>query len=467
MKFNQFRFVFFLAVILALSSCLGTTTDVTVSSNPCFSSLVFKANDSIPKLNTAVFSLQFDASLNDSVIVNLDSLPYKTRVDSVYPTFSFKSSAGAKLHFPLGYKYKKDSAVITGNDTIDFRKPIWVKNYASDAKTYRIYTIKVNVHQVDPELYQWNKAKATNINSINATSQKTVLLNDKFFYYLNDGTSSYLYTSTDGYSWGSATVSGLPVSTPLTDMIQFNSKLFLTRDGFNIYSSSNGTEWTKKSASDFTFKSLAFVLNGQLWAVVQSVSDATYHFANSNDGDVWSMVGAIPTGFPISDFASVSFSTITKQTKAVILGGYSVDGSQLKNNWSTEDGVYWVDFSTENHTLDTLSVGASVIRYDDKLFVFGTYNISNKNFYKVSVDEGLSWQIPDTLHNYLPAGLMSRNYQSVVVFKPTAYDKVNSAGLQNEIIKSNRIFIIGGKLGSTVYSDVWTGKLNRKNFLRQ
>lgn len=458
MKFIQFRFVFFLSIILFLSSCLGTNTPTTVSSDATFVSLTFAKNDSIPYLNTAKFTL------DGVTIVNLDSLPYKTRIDSVYPTFGFTTSAGAKLYFPSGYKYKKDSALITGKDTIDFRQSIRVRNYASDVKTYKDYYVKVNVHKVDPELYNWSKV-SENLNSINVKSQKAILLNDKFYYYLNDGASGYLYSSADGYSWSSSSVNGLPASTPLTDMIQFNGKLFVTRDGFNIYSSSNGTDWTKKSISDFTFKSLAFILNGQLWAVVQSVSDATYHFANSTDGDIWSMIGTIPTNFPISDFTSTSFSTITGKAKTLVLGGYSANGSQLKNNWSTEDGTYWVDFSTENHTMDTLAIGASVIRYDNKLFVFGTYNISNKSFYKVSVDEGLSWKIPDTKLNYLP--LMPRNYQSVVVFKPKTYDKVNSSGLQDEIIKSNRIFIIGGQLGSTVYSDVWTGKLNRKNFLRQ
>jgi len=44
---------------------------------------------------------------------------------------------------------------------------------------------------------------------------------------------------------------------------------------------------------------------------------------------------------------------------------------------------------------------------------------------------------------------------------------VQSPALKGQILQSNRIFIIGGKSGSTTFSDVWTGKLNRKNFLRQ
>jgi len=113
-----------------------------------------------------------------------------------------------------------------------------------------------------------------------------------------------------------------------------------------------------------------------------------------------------------------------------------------------------------------LAMGASVISYDNKLFAFGLRTDNGKSYYKVSKDEGLSWQSCDSVRNVLPTGYLEtpRSYQSVVVFKPRAYNKLDSKDL---IEQSNRIFIIGGKSGSTLYSDVWTGKLNRKNFLRQ
>jgi len=467
MKFNQFRLFFFLSSLILLSSCLGTTTVTTTSTDPTFVSLTFAGNDSITK---AVFTLV------DKTIVNLDSLPYKTRIDSVYPTFKFVSTAGARFYFPGGNKYKKDSAVVTGTDTIDFRQPVYIRNWASDGITSIPYTIQVNVHKVDPEVYNWSKV-TDNLNSTNATSQKTVVKNDTLFYYSNDGTTAKLNISTDGYTWNDQSVklSGLPVNTPLKDMILFNGKIYLTQDGANIYSSSNGFNWTKKAVTDFTFKSLAYaLLNNQqqleLWAVVQSTADATYRFAKSTDGDHWGLTaGNIPDNFPVKDFASVSYSSSTGKAKVLVSGGYSATDNvnALKNNWSSEDGVYWVDFSNENHTLDTLAVGASIISYDNKLFAFGTRRDRVGNYYRISKDEGLSWQIPDTLRNKLPLDLTLRNYQSVVVFKPSALKGVQTPDKKQQILLSNRIFIIGGFTGTTSYSDVWTGKLNRKNFLRQ
>jgi hypothetical protein len=437
-----------------------STTVTTASTDPSFVSLKFAANDSIPYLNTAVFTL-----VDNTTIVNLDSLPYKTRIDSVYPTFSFASSAGSKFYFPIsGYKYKKDSAILTGTDTIDFRQIVRIRNWAADGKTDKDYYIKVNVHSVDPEVYNWSKV-SDNLNSINATSQKTVILNDKLFYYLNDGTNAYVYTSPDGYNWNTSTVSGLPTGTPLNDMMQFNGVLYLTQDGVNIYSSTDGLNWTKKSVADFTFKSLLYIFNGQLWAVVQSNTDNSYRFAVSSDGNIWAMTtGNIPANFPVKDFASVSYSSSTGKPKVLVFGGLSSSNLPLKNSWSSEDGVYWIDFSVENHTLDTLALGAAVIFYDSKLLAFGSRTDNGANVYKVSIDEGLSWQIPDIKRNILPSVFPARTNQSVVVYKPRVY---NSLDAKDVIEQSNRIFIIGGNSDISNYSDVWTGKLNRKNFLMQ
>jgi len=221
--------------------------------------------------------------------------------------------------------------------------------------------------------------------------------------------------------------------------------------------------------TEFSFKSLLFVFNDLLWAVVQA-NDASYHFANSADGIIWNMRGTIPDNFPVSDFASVSFKSPTGKERVLVTNGYSANGLIEYNRWTTEDvtGVNWLDFDTENGTLEDLVVGGSIISYDNKLLAFGLKS-DDTSLYKISKDEGLSWQVPDTTLNILPAAYRAnpRQYQSVVVFKPKTYDKINSATLKEEITNSNKLFIIGGKFYTTTYSDVWTGKVNKKSFLRQ
>lgn len=454
MKFTPFRLIALFSILLFISSC-SDTDKTTITTDGTFVSLTFEDNDTV---KSAVFTLVGDT------IVNIDSLPYQTPVNSLYPILGFKSSSTTYLTSISN----KDSVSISKAGAMDFSKPISIRNYASDKKTPKTYLIKVNVHTVEPKLYIWDKV-STNMDSHNATSQKAIILNDIIFYYQNDGSTTYLYTSTDGNSWSDPqTATGLPANTHLGDMTSFKNTLYLTQDNDIIYSSADGYNWTAKSIPDYSFKSLLFSLNDSIHAVTQSKTDSKYRFASSNDGITWIIrdKDSIPDNFPVRDFASVSFTYRNGKPKALLLGGYSKDDIQLKNRWSTENGTYWVDFSTENQTLETLAVGSSVIAYDDCLFVFGTDENNAKPFLKKSIDEGLSWQMTDSL-NRLPNAYQARTYQSVVVFKPKTYGKENSASLLPEIKASNRIFIIGGKENSTVYSDVWTGKVNHKNFLRQ
>lgn len=508
MQSNFLKLFFIILSASFLSSCLDTnSTTTTTSSDASFVSLKLAGNDSV---KTAVFSLDADGQ----TIINIDSLPFRTRIDSVYPTFSFKSTSKAVLHFPKNrvfhkYKFSKgsDSIYITGKDTVDFRQALWtnkdsalwINNYASDGIHFQPYKIKINVHTVHPELYIWSKLK-DNVTSVSAASQKAVMLNNKIFYYLNDGSTAYLYTSSDGKSWNQeSSFNGLPVNTPLNDMIQFEvnkvKTLFVTKDGINIYSSTNGIDWIKKSVTKFTFNSLLSVFEGYLWAVVQSNTDGTYHFATSPDGIVWTMIGSIPDNFPVSDFTAITDTTATKKQKFIVLNGYSSTGTLLKNYWSSEDGLNWYDFSDKNlnykwtakNNLDSLDAGASVIIYDKKLLLFGKYKNLDKTFYRESTDEGLTWQVPDLIYNQIAKGTEFKSEKTykdtvsyVAYYQPHTYQSV-------VVDNNNRIFLIGGNTNNSPVSmrnydsrrrsssrnsglvpstDIWTGKLNRLSFKR-
>ena len=455
MKFIPFKFLLFSSVIVLLSSCLGKTDAVVLSSDASFISLTFTANDSIPYLSTAVFTLE------DSTIVNLDSLPFNTRIDSVFPRFTFATTSGSILIYPSGSK--KDTVVITGKDTIDFRQPVRLINYASDAKTpSKKYTIKVNVHKVNPESYVWSKVNG-DLYPGNATNQKAIVLNENIFYYLNDGANNITYSSLNGYTWNTFPVNNLPANVSLRSMVQFNGKLFVTHGGDKIYTSVNGIDWSINNyvGVDYSFKSLLFGLKDSIHAITQSKTDQKYHFASSKDGVSWKIQGAtLDAKFPVSDFDALSFSSRTGKAKAIIIGGLDSNGALLNTRWSTENGLYWVDFSLENRSLDTLAAGASVVAYTNKLLLFGVRNDKSAyvRHFKQSIDEGLTWQTPDSTFNFLPATLGDRSFQSVVVVD----DKTNPLVVD----KANRIFVIGGKTITSVLSDVWTGKLNKKGFTR-
>ena len=445
MKFYFLKFICLFCVAVALSGCLNTNdTTVTSSTNPRMTSLTLAGNDSITK---AVFSINADSV----TIENVDSLPFGTPVNKAIPTFKFVSTYGALLYINGSTTGK----ALTGKDTIDFTLPVKIKNYAADNSTTKEYTIKVNVHKVEPKLYVWSLLNGS-VGAANPTSQKAIYFNNKLLYFANEAGVTNLYTSINGVSWAHANLSGLPANATMVNTVQFDSKLFYTQDGVKIYSSTDGVSWTVAdvSAADYTFKTMLFALNGSVWAITQSKVDLKYRFASSIDGSVWLIQNELPVGFPLTDFAAVSFtSRVGGKPKAIVIGGKDGNGAILNTNWNTENGTYWVNFNenaSHSKSLDTLALGASLISYDSKLFVFGTKkdNVAVPQ-YKVSLDEGLTWKAPDTLYNRLPKTYTQRNYSSVVVDN------------------SNRIYIVGGKANAAILTDVWTGKLNSLSFIRQ
>lgn len=453
------KFSIFFAAIIFLNSCLGDDYVTDTSNNPCFVSLSFLKNDSIPNLENAVFTLVFDEMIHDSIIVNLDSLPYQTRIDSVYAVFSFKSSSACYLIFD------NDSLVTySSGNPIDFTKVSQIKNIASDGVTERTYYIKVNVHQVEPELYVWRKL-SDYICSFPVNDQKAIYFKDKIYFFVNAASGIYFYTSTNGTTWTEYIINGLPSSATFQDIKVFNDILFLTQNNSNLYFSTDGMNWSIYQYADFQFSSLLFVMNNQLWAVVNTINDGKYRFASSNDGSHWQLNEEIPENFPIRNFTAISFYSRTKTPKSLVINGTSVDNQPLGTRWSTENGSYWVDFSIEDKSLDSLDQGASIISYDDKLFILGrNKEKTEKNYFRQSIDEGLSWQIPDSTYNYLPEDFQARHYSSFFVFNPRPYYKTDT---REQIETSNRIYIIGGKNLPSWFSDVWTGKVNKKNFLIQ
>lgn len=470
---NPFKLLFFILIVVIFTSCDWLESEtVEYSSNPTFVSLTFTADDSIPALSTAYFSLEWDTELNDSVIVNLDSLPYNTAIDSVIPVFTFYSTSAYAVYLKDSNNVDIDTTYLSGTDTLNFNQVYKIINYAADGVTSRIYPIKVNVHKVEANLYQWFKVK-NQIFSHPVDRQKAIYFNNTFFYYTISGSKNYLYTSQDAINWTekSNTLSNFPVNANIRELIEFQSKLYFTTSDAKLFSSVDGFNWNNEtvvlSNNDYSFTTLLYSFNSSLFAILKSKVDNSYHFASSSNAIDWFVNDLIPVNFPISDFAALSFTTRRMLPKVLVTGGYSASGNSLKNVWSTENGSYWLDYSTENGTHGYV-VGSSIIAYDDSLLLFGGLNTTGsviESPYLISRDEGLSWSVPDTTYNRIrQMYISSSNDTTYTTYEPRAYQSVVyvKSGLDH------LIYLIGGvdSSNSKVYSDVWIGKLNRLSFLQ-
>lgn len=464
MRFNSFKFIFLFSIVFAFVSCdwLDTTAG-DVSSNPSFISLRFAANDTVPGLKNARFTLEaVSPGSKDSMIVNLDSLPCGTDITRVIPTFSFYSTSSVKVYLADTLGVINDSVALTGKDTLNFERIVKVKNVAEDEVAEKKYSIKVNVHKVEPELYQWNKVFSS-IYTHAGSSQKGLLFNDSIYFFVNSGLNNSLYKSLDGHQWSDRIMlTGLPNYAEIRNIVKFKSKLFLIHEGTSIYSTSNGIGWTSAdfTTKDYTFVNLLYEFNSKLWAIIKSNTDGLYRFATSVDGAEWIVIGEVPANFPIGDYAALSFASRTNQPKVLIAGGVNAAGELVNNIWSSENGSKWLDFSRENKTLGSLA-GVSIVNYDDKLLLFGGSDATGEvvaNYYMVSIDEGLSWSKPDTTYNQI---------RQLITTPKATYLKYEPRYLQTAVVKDKKIILIGGRDKSKVYTDVWTGKLNRLSFLIQ
>ncbi len=447
--------------ISILSACWGDE-EKDYSDDPRFVSLTFAQNDSIPNLETAVFTLEYDANLDDSIIVNVDSLPYKTRIDSVMPTFSFKSTSGAYLVIRDTLDTGYDTILVTGKDTVDFTRVKSITNYAAlRTAEPRTYPIKVNVHQVEPELYLWNRSLSED-NKLVGNVQKTVYHNNQFLYFVSSGFTHQVYTSDNTTLWSAPnTPINLPAYINFRDICAFDDKLLIAHEDGKIYESSNGINWSSKdpAVAGYTIENLLFVLENKLWAIFKKDIDNSYYFAESSDGNAWIITEKIPARFPLSDFAAISFASRTNKPKALALGGFSADGELLNSVWSVQknvDNVYkWVNLTQNNASFKAIS-GASIITYDDKLLLFGGVDIEGEVIaggFRESIDEGLNWRQIDT------ALTVVRDTAQSIVYQARAYQSVVHDA------DNHFIYLFGGRVqdenGITIFSDIWRGKLNR------
>jgi hypothetical protein len=432
--------------------------EVELSTDPSFVSLVFDENDSIPGLEDAVFTLEYD-----SVIVNLDSLPFQTRIDSVFPSFTFRSSAGKYLIMKDSLGTGLDTVPLIGNDTIDFNKVLRVVNFAADGKTQQSYQIKVNVHQVEPELYVWNR-KVNQIFTHDSNVQKAIFFSNKFLFYAGADTNNYLYSSSNAVNWVSETLVGLPVNCNFRNITAFNNKLYLVHDDGNVYSSADGYTWTSLNpgVAGYAIINLLFELDNNLWSLFKNQLTQKYYFGTSTDGAAWVINEMIPEDFPVVGFASLSIKSRTNKTKAVVIGGYDSQSDLLSSVWSVQKNIFneykWVDFTNGNNASLKPNAGGSVINYDNKLVLFGgLVNDSNvvESVYMESIDEGLTWRRTDSINNVIEDLSIPLSYQ------PRTYSSV----IHDET--SHYIYLFGGKTDDRIFSDVWVGKLNRLSFLRQ
>ncbi|MGC3977318.1 MAG: DUF6242 domain-containing protein [Paludibacteraceae bacterium] len=450
---NHKNIIFFISIIIVFVSCNLNSSDTTnVSDNATITAFYINDNDSSEDASSAVFTITTGYDVDS--IYNVDSLPYKTRVDSLIPSITTYSTSGFIINDTLTYYLSVTKA-------IDFTKKVKITNVATDGTSKKDYVIDLRVHKVDPYLHIWEKTNSIISSSI-FENQKAVFFKNKFYFYTGSEVGNYVYTSSDTRSWSNSnSVTGLPFGVSLQNIDTLNTTgnpqantLYLISNKL-LYVSSDGENWSLKATDNkYDFIATLCQYQNRLYAVGQEKTTYSYRIISSANGIDWEQTSnEFAQNFPISGFGVTTFKPKYGSNKIVVVGGYNASGEKLNTRWTTEDGYYWVNLQHQKSPLSPIA-DVALAYYGSKLLLIGGVNKENSILVDTlqlsnSLDEGLTWTVPDTAQNKIPTTFKRRKKASIILKR-----------------SEQALFIIGG-VGAGInepLSDVWKVKVNYYGF---
>lgn len=375
MKIKSLLILVVLSGVLFLTSCLGSDEQLEFSTNDVITSF------NLPKIHNKQYSFTID-QIGGS-IYNRDSLPYKS--DTIIDKIIID-----KIVYP-GYLTSADTLFSYTTDSVDLRKPLEITSHAPDGVNKRNYTIKVNVHQQDPDSLNWTKISTTFANKkFEKGEHKTIIFKGQLRAYNKE----VVFSSSleDGKNWVSESLSGIPASFNIQSLLVHNDKVYGVTEEGKVYSSTDGIDFAEDNElSTKTVVSLIYSYNNELYGIVKEGEENLFAIFNANGSPTWTAYQKVKENFPLENYSSLDYTTLTG-TKRVITTGkpHNVKDSTL--TWFTTTGENWVEMKPEKIERACPYMEKPTIVYQDKKFFMlgGEY----KNIYYSK--EAINWRISES-----------------------------------------------------------------------
>lgn len=474
MKIKRNRFIIVALGSLLLAACNKTSTgDNNVVENGSASTMVsafsLKSNNKVlPNLDSVFFSID----LVKAQIYNADSLPCGTDVRHLVVNISAPSSAsGVEIIMPSLYD-GRDTIIKYNNtpgDSINFsRGSVGLRVYAGNSDDQRYYTVKVNVHRMNPDSLQWTASASPLPGASAAVKQHSaVSLGSKCFSFAQyaDGSCTMSCSTTPALatSWSTTAVS-LPEGVDLATLRASSDVLYVLAQG-SLYRSADGVQWQAVGQQGWTWlyggydSEIVGVNNGQ-WLTYPSGA-----------------AGEIPAGMPVEGTSPLWTYTnqwfITPQS--IMIGGKDASGVMVGDAWGF-DGLQWMRLSGQRAL--PASTGYALFPYFAYLTNPSTYYMTDKQSawvalgglkangsvqpdVYISLDNGINWlkapqdmQLPqDMLVGVHPSVMLSQvELGSRAIAPITSWDApyiILTAGTTKTGVQLNKM---------------WTGVINRLTF---
>ena len=362
----------FILASITMSSCLGESENIEYSPNAIVMAFELDAVNGV----NCLFTID---QLNGQ-IYNQDSLPVgaDTIIDKILITKL--SIAGIAT---VRNSANTEDSLLNISDSLNFvgtmQTPFKFKVWAPDLVNTKDYSLEVRVHQQDKDSLDWgSQAWATNFAPAITGKQKSILLNNQIMVYGSSSSSVYYSSVTNGKTWSSATISGLP-NTDITSIVNLQETLYATvSDNTTAYTSTDGIAWQESSLGSNIVTFIA-PINNIITAIKtfdeadnSGTSQTVERFCNT-DGSSWTTGNIVPTKFPRTNISYTNYTSSVGLENIMIVGNIinPTESDTLTTPWAYIEGQEWAPMSTDSKYGCPLFEQPSIMYYGNNFYIFG------------------------------------------------------------------------------------------------
>lgn len=400
--------------VLLTASCMsaGDDGDDIVKGNACYiSSVKFntmrrqvtaKASDGVTDSTyyTTYTTSQwiFTIDHRNLTVENRDSLPYGTDLSKCVMALSY---TGAIAYYRSSDAWDDDPwNAYTGTDSIDLRKPLYIRVLATD-NTERRYVLRVNVHTMHGDSLRWVAANSEPALS-GAYPMKAVGWDGKVAVMANDG-DAVLWLTHEAGNMGDWTrqVTDLPTGIDVASLAYEagGKRLYVNTGDGALYASSDGVAWILLCQREGL--RLAGVSPGYIYIM----ENGTMYSASPEDLD-WKeeCLDDDAALLPDREVAFLTYSDRGGVSRMLLAGNRSVAEDTTAVVWSKswtgfekEDAETWMHYNRtwDNTAQMPMLEQCNVVYYDDKLVAIAGNSRDGKvkamEHFFISEDNGLTW----------------------------------------------------------------------------
>lgn len=344
---NRKFLIYLIAAFLTASTAVSCNSDddyetepYVPSSNVAITSFSLGANS---KILANLDSVHFTIDLERALIYNADSLPKGTDISRLLVTLQ---SSGANVEFNVknGTRLEADTTFTYSNsDSIDFTGDVRIIVTAADEVTKRIYTVKVNVHEMLPDTLCWNRLARRNLPSIGSrvVEQRAVSYRGKAYCLLNEG-DGYVLSSIDNPGnnvWTKQEIT-LPFTPDVRSLTATDDAAYILDSEGALYYSYDLLSWQPCGT---VWKSISGAYADKVLGVADESGVLKHVAYPAIDG--FSAMPLEPK-FPVANTSDMIMidSEWNISPVGIITGGTDADGNVVGDTWGF-DGTRWAKIS--------------------------------------------------------------------------------------------------------------------------